>query len=418
MFAVYPKLDCPHVNDEQIREAMNEFDESKFKSPCQQCSSTAENWLCFHCKDTFCSRFVEGHLAEHYEVTKHPVAFSFTDGSAWCYECDSYVYSRSIKFFAAKFEEVKFGNEKANETKELPSPAVPEMKSDLLDESIPFPYEQFIKGLKEKQFKQVAILTGAGISVAAGIPDFRTPEIGLYAKVAKFNLPYPEAVFSLEFFKDNPYPFYQVAREFLMYQPKPVAAHYFIKKLNDEGQLFMNYTQNIDGLELDAGLPADKLIQAHGHMRSARCLDCSKEYSDMKEFMKCLEEERLWLCSDCNPEVEGALKEELNSGAEDERNFKGLVKPDIVFFGEALPKIFHSSFETIRHADLVIVMGTSLKVFPFAFLVSCISDDVPVVLINRENPGIERNHLLFLPGDIQENIVKIAKDLNWNIVPN
>jgi NAD-dependent SIR2 family protein deacetylase len=171
-----------------------------------------------------------------------------------------------------------------------------------------------------------------------------------------------------------------------------------------------------------------RLIQIKSNQKPLNCINLSLNLSLGALGRKsayyrvyniiCLEEERLWLCSDCNPEVGGALKEELNSGAEDERNFKGLVKPDIVFFGEALPKIFHSSFETIRHADLVIVMGTSLKVFPFAFLVSCISDDVPVVLINRENPGIERNHLLFLPGDIQENIVKIAKDLNWNIVPN
>lgn len=67
-----------------------------------------------------------------------------------------------------------------------------------------------------------------------------------------------------------------LAKECFIPEFKPAVTHKFIKKINDEGMLLKNVTQNIDGLELTAGLPLDKLIQAHGHSRSARCIDCKK----------------------------------------------------------------------------------------------------------------------------------------------
>ncbi|RYH12889.1 hypothetical protein EON65_36995 [archaeon] len=66
-------------------------------------------------------------------------------------------------------------------------------------------------------------------------------------------------------------------------------------------------------------------------------------------------------------------------------------------------------------ADLVIIMGTSLKVYPFAFLLQAIDDSVPVVLVNRENPGISRDKLLFLPGEIEETIDGLVKELGWEL---
>eukprot|EP00599_Poterioochromonas_sp_BG-1_P014591 CAMPEP_0173158862 /NCGR_PEP_ID=MMETSP1105-20130129/16712_1 /TAXON_ID=2985 /ORGANISM="Ochromonas sp., Strain BG-1" /LENGTH=371 /DNA_ID=CAMNT_0014077077 /DNA_START=29 /DNA_END=1144 /DNA_ORIENTATION=+ len=361
-------------------------------------------------------------MASHNDETKHPIAFSFSDGSAWCYDCDSYIYSNAIRLFAQKFQSIKFPDGEKNETMEE---TIQGLKMEGVSSNIPFPREVFIDGLKTKKYHKVSVLTGAGISVAAGIPDFRTPVIGLYAKVAKYGLPYPELVFNLDYFKTNPYPFYQVSKEFLNYKVKPVAAHRFIKQLEENEQLFMNYTQNIDGLELDIGLSSDKLIQAHGHMRSAHCLDCRKEFLDMKPFYQCLEEDRLWLCENCNPE--GATTNSLSQKAdnntttpsslssEEGREYKGLIKPDIVFFGESLPSSFHAQFHAIQQSDLIIVMGTSLKVYPFALLLEFLPDSVPVVLINRENPGISRNHFLFLSGDIQDTVAAIAQECGWDI---
>ncbi len=235
-------------------------------------------------------------------------------------------------------------------------------------------------------------MTGAGISVAAGIPDFRTPGTGLYSKVAELGLPYPEAIFSLEYLRERPLAFYKVANGFLTHKVKPVKAHYFIKKCADEGILQINYTQNIDGLELDAGLSLDQLVQAHGHMRSARCIDCQVE-RDMAEFYTHVDREQVLYCHECN----------------------GIVKPDIVFFGEQLPHRFASQFYQIEQSDLVVIMGTSLKVYPFASLLSAMAPNTPVVLLNRENPGLDMDNLLFLPGDIEQSVEALARDVGWEL---
>ena len=92
--------------------------------------------------------------------------------------------------------------------------------------------------MKEGRFKKVVVLTGAGISVSAGIPDFRSPKTGLYANLGKYDLPRPESIFEMEFFKEKPRAFYQLAQEFLdtdKFDPTPT--HFFIKLLQDKGIL-------------------------------------------------------------------------------------------------------------------------------------------------------------------------------------
>lgn len=89
-----------------------------------------------------------------------------------------------------------------------------------------------IEGLRDKKFKNILVLTGAGISVAAGIPDFRSPVTGLYSTLKALNLPYPEAIFDIKYYKSNPESFYKFAGEFFTnMKAKPVKAHHFIKIL-------------------------------------------------------------------------------------------------------------------------------------------------------------------------------------------
>ena len=204
----------------------------------------------------------------------------------------------------------------------------------------------------------------------------------------KYNLPQPEAVFDIGYFKNKPEPFYKLANEFLSAKVKPVNAHYFISFLNNKKQLLLNFTQNIDGLELDAKLEQDKLIQAHGHMRTAHCINCKKSHK-IEEFRKCVENETILKCS-C----------------------EGLVKPDIVFFGENLPMEFFDSIKKLEKCDIAIVMGTSLAVHPFASLISMFKKQ-PLVLINRENPGIKRDNFAFIEGDLESSILKIVEDCGW-----
>uniref|UniRef100_A0AAX7T031 NAD-dependent protein deacetylase sirtuin-2 n=1 Tax=Astatotilapia calliptera TaxID=8154 RepID=A0AAX7T031_ASTCA len=215
--------------------------------------------------------------------------------------------------------------------------------------------------------KNIICMVGAGISTSAGIPDFRSPETGLYANLQKYNLPYPEAIFQIDYFKKHPEPFFALARELYPGQFKPTICHYFMKMLKDKGILRRCYTQNIDTLERVAGLEGDDLIEAHGTFYTSHCVSfcCRKEYS--LEWMK----EKIF--SDDIPKCDKC---------------SSLVKPDIVFFGENLPARFFTSMKMdFPRCDLLIVMGTSLQVQPFASLVSRVSKNCPRLLINMEKSG-------------------------------
>uniref|UniRef100_A0A673AZQ2 NAD-dependent protein deacetylase n=1 Tax=Sphaeramia orbicularis TaxID=375764 RepID=A0A673AZQ2_9TELE len=184
--------------------------------------------------------------------------------------------------------------------------------------------------------------------IAAGIPDFRSPGTGLYANLQKYNLPYPEAIFQIDYFKKHPEPFFALAKELYPGQFKPTICHYFIKLLKEKGLLRRCYSQNIDTLERVAGLEGDDLIEAHGTFYTSHCVSfcCRKEYN--LDWMK----EKIF--SDDIPRCDKC---------------SSLVKPDIVFFGENLPVRFFTSMKMdFPRCDLLIVMGTSLQVQPFAGL--------------------------------------------------
>jgi NAD+-dependent protein deacetylase SIR2 len=195
-----------------------------------------------------------------------------------------------------------------------------------------------------------------GISTSAGIPDFRSPETGLYANLARLNLPYPEAVFDLSFFRRSPEPFYALAHELYPGKFRPTITHFFIRLLSDKGLLFKAFTQNIDCLEREAGVPDHKIVEAHGSFARQSCVECKSAYPDdlMKKAIQ-------------NKDVPHCLIPQCN----------GLVKPDIVFFGEQLPEAFLRNVSLLPAADLCIVMGTSLSVHPFASLPSLCSEGVP-----------------------------------------
>lgn len=120
---------------------------------------------------------------------------------------------------------------------------------------------------------------------AAGIPDFRSPESGLYHNLQKFNLPDPQAIFDYQFFVENPKPFFTIAKDLYKDSYKPTPSHYFIKLLNDKGLLLRHYTQNIDTLERIAGLPDEKLVEAHGSFHKSHCIKCKKEHD--VDWKKC-----------------------------------------------------------------------------------------------------------------------------------
>lgn len=222
-----------------------------------------------------------------------------------------------------------------------------------------------VQAFKAGKFKSVVTMVGAGISTSAGIPDFRSPSSGLYHNLQKFNLPYPEAIFELDYFRENPQPFFKLAKELYPGTFKPTPSHYFVKILQDKGLLLRHYTQNIDTLERLAGVEHEKLVEAHGTFYSNHCVDCSEEYS-MEWVKKEIFADVVPSCTKCN----------------------GIVKPDIVFFGENLPERFHVlPHRDFKQCDLLIIMGTSLTVQPFASLVDYTSDHCVRLLINRDKVG-------------------------------
>ncbi|KAH7909807.1 DHS-like NAD/FAD-binding domain-containing protein [Hygrophoropsis aurantiaca] len=247
------------------------------------------------------------------------------------------------------------------------------------------------KYIKSESCKNVFLMVIRLLTTSAGIPDFRSPETGLYANLARLNLPYPEAVFQIDFFRRNPIPFYTLAKELYPGRYRPTITHSFIKLLHSHSLLHTCFTQNIDTLERRAGVPGNKIIEAHGSFATQRCIDCQKPYDDEKIKQAVMKSE-IPRCEHC----------------------EGLVKPDIVFFGEALPRKFHLSIPSLRHADLLIVMGTSLTVHPFASLVTLVPQDCPRVLINLDDVGHfnRRSDIVYLR-KCDEVVRELCQELGW-----
>ncbi|KAJ9133635.1 NAD-dependent protein deacetylase hst2-1 [Coniochaeta hoffmannii] len=242
------------------------------------------------------------------------------------------------------------------------------------------------------QCRRVLVMTGAGISTAAGIPDFRSPNTGLYANLARLNLPYAEAVFDISYFRQNPEPFYVLARELYPGHFSPTVSHAFIALLAAKGLLFHLFTQNIDCLEREAGVPGELIVEAHGSFATQRCIECGEPYPDdkMLEHVRAGEVPR---CEGCG----------------------GLVKPDIVFFGEALPDAFRQKSHYPAQADMVLILGTSLTVHPFASLPETVREEAPRVLFNLERVGGigSRADDVIVLGDCDAGIRKLADALGW-----
>ena len=159
---------------------------------------------------------------------------------------------------------------------------------DMVGEPPHFTYNKLVKGLKEKRFKKICFMTGAGISVSAGIPDFRSPGSGLFDNLQKYGLPYPEAIFNIDYFQESPQAFMSLAQTFLdldKYQATP--SHYFAKMVHDKKMMSYYLTQNIDNLESKAGFKPDDIVQAHGANIGAECsAKFCKRGADRKKLEK------------------------------------------------------------------------------------------------------------------------------------
>ncbi|ROL41174.1 NAD-dependent protein deacetylase sirtuin-3, mitochondrial [Anabarilius grahami] len=246
-----------------------------------------------------------------------------------------------------------------------------------------------------RRCRREATPQSAFIATSSSLASARSPGSGLYDNLQQYNLPYAEAIFEINYFHHNPNPFFALAKELYPGNFRPNLTHYFIRLLHDKGQLLRMYTQNIDGLERMAGIPPEMLVEAHGTFATATCTVCRRDYKG-EELRNDIMEGKIPKCPTC----------------------KGIVKPDIVFFGEELPQQFFSYLTDFPVADLLIVMGTSLEVEPFASLAGAVRGSVTRLLINRDlvGPfawGSQRHNDVAELGDVVSGVKKLVELLGW-----
>lgn len=243
--------------------------------------------------------------------------------------------------------------------------------------------------------KNIIVLTGAGVSVSCGIPDFRSRS-GIYSRL-RSEMPEiddPHEIFDIRFFSKDPRPFFKFAKELYPGSFTPSLCHRFIRLLERKERLLRNYSQNIDTLERIAGI--ERVVECHGSFATASCTKCGTAVSadDIREDVLA---KRIPMCAICNPVSNESSTENqskrishstsMTEGYSDLYEM-GILKPDIVFFGESLPEVFHPAINADRQkCDCLLVIGSSLKVRPVSMIPEFLKADVPQILINRERVG-------------------------------
>lgn len=241
--------------------------------------------------------------------------------------------------------------------------------------------ENLIKGSKN-----IVALTGAGISTESGIPDYRTPGKGLWEKMDM-------SVVSLDGFLNDPSRYYNFSKELyeIRSKAKPNEAHFFLAKLEENGLLKGVVTQNVDGLHILAG--SEVVHELHGSLRLAVCLECSALSSMENEMKKVMEGQNPPVCEECG----------------------GVLKPNAVFFGEALPRIpWEESVELVKNCDLLLTIGSSLQVSPANILPDlALKNGAKLIIINLMPTPYDSDAELVIREKIAKFSGILAKKLNF-----
>jgi NAD-dependent deacetylase len=231
----------------------------------------------------------------------------------------------------------------------------------------------------------VVALTGAGISVPSGIPDFRTPGTGLWEKVN------PMEVAHIDVFRRDPQRFWHFYgdRFTTLREKRPNGAHAALAELERRGMLDAVVTQNIDGLHAAAG--TRELIEVHGSISHSSCLACLRRYA--------LEDTRARLAADPGGVPRCDCGEPL--------------KPDVVLFGEFLPEAaMDRAAELAQHADLLLCVGSSLEVYPVAGLPSVtLRAGGAVAIVTQGETQYDDRAAVRLSGDVEAELEAVVAAL-------
>ena len=208
--------------------------------------------------------------------------------------------------------------------------------------------------------KRMVVFTGAGVSTLSGIPDFRSSK-GVYAKL--WQGLEVEQILNISFFKKHPEVFFSWAKDiwYHLEDYEPNIVHTTLAKLEKKGYVQALYTQNIDMLHKRAG--SKKLYELHGSAEHHHCTLCNAYYS-YDQIAQQVRNDKIPICPQC----------------------KGVIKPDIVFYGENLDSLLLArAYEQFSHTDLCMVLGSSLQVNPAAaFPYYATTNGAPLVLVNAQ----------------------------------
>ncbi|MGM0651751.1 MAG: SIR2 family NAD-dependent protein deacylase [Bacillota bacterium] len=247
-------------------------------------------------------------------------------------------------------------------------------------------YSEQIEYLAEliKKHNQVFVLTGAGISTDSGIPDFRSPGTGIWEKVD------PMAVSSVDVLHNDPRLFYEAgfSRFASISGAEPNQGHKVLAEFEDQGYIKGIVTQNIDGLHVKAG--SKNVWEVHGHLRTGYCLGCKKKYP-FEELVQQVELKRIPpVCHNCY----------------------SMLRPEVVLFGDPMPAFFFELQHKIqRECDLMLVVGSSLVVYPVADLPRLTKK---MSIINNQPTEYDSKAEVV----IRENISKVLPDLKSRLEEN
>lgn len=234
--------------------------------------------------------------------------------------------------------------------------------------------------------KKIVFFGGAGVSTASGIPDFRSSK-GIYNQDLGYSVT-GEEILSTDFFKSNPKEFFDFSFSKIYFPDvKSSATHLFISELENKWNKDVSIvTQNIDGLHQKAG--STKVYEVHGTQASATCSKCFEKYLG-KELLQMRDKDGILRCRKCKT---------------------GIVRHDVVLFGQSLPQeAVYKSIAAIEKADMLIVAGTSLNVYPAAGFIRYFKGKYLVVL-NMESLAISKNSndLVFV-GDMNKVFEELRK---------
>lgn len=223
----------------------------------------------------------------------------------------------------------------------------------------------------------VVVLTGAGISTESGIPDFRSPVSGLWAKASPDH-------FTIQKFISNPQVLYQLGVDFfkVISDARPNAAHEVIGELEGKGLVRSVITQNIDGLHQKGG--ARNVYEIHGSLRQGVCISCHQEQPMEKLLKDVMKGIIPPLCPSCNAPL----------------------KPDVTLFGEGMPPAFQGALDEVRKADGMLVVGSSLVISPANMLPGYVDN---LVIVNRETTPLDQRARVVINDSILDVVPLLGK---------